>query len=437
MSFEADAVRFDYNGGTDIHQGWLGGTPGPFSTMLQTIGVKSIRVGGNGSELTSFPYPTSLDATHVNDFVNLIGANLIWTLPVGTRYNVSTYTAFAQGLINNQLGKNQKFQTVFEIGNEPDGIGVSSSTYQTRFVAYLNSLKSAINNSVLLGGASPAGSQSYDNDLIANSNVTGSRANIGFILMHNYPEGGSTSYPNASAAIDKMLSSGNISAYRNFYNGWAANAINAGFKPRLEETNSMFGGGFAGASNTFAAALWALDYLGFYSTTNLAGLNFHEGRTSGPNGGAYNPIDPVGIQTSYTLRGVGYALLAFKQFGPGRSVPVSLSNPNNVNVTAYAVLHPDNSESTALINKTHSSSTASSIDTNVTIAPGNSYTHVCVMYLIAPNSDPTTLTGITLGGQGVAPDGTWSGGYTSCSSVANGSYTLSLPHTSAAIVHFF
>jgi hypothetical protein len=197
----------------------------------------------------------------------------------------------------------------------------------------------------------------------------------------------------------------------------------------------MFNGGFSGASNTFAAALWALDYLGYMSSaTSIEGLNFHIGNGTG---GAYNPMDPVGASSSYTLRGVGYAMLAFHQYANGKVIPVVLTATRAINVTAYAVLQSDGSERVSIINRTHASSSSSSMDAIVTINPGKPYAHAQIMYLTAPNSDPTAVNGITLGGQGVTTDGTWSGGFTQTLRPTGAGFVVSVPHTSAAVLRLY
>ena len=439
LSLEMDTVRSDWNGGTNVHVGWLGGQVTAYSTMLKTLGVHSLRIGGNSAEGGSYAYPTELDATHADDFCNLIGANLIWTLPVESRYNVSTYSSYAQFMINDQRSKSFTYQTVFAIGNEPDLNGVDQPTYQSRFDAYFNSLRSGIGSGLKVAGSGASNNTTYSNDLSHDTTYSGTNhANIGFITLHSYPEGGAGSYPSIDAAIDKMLSSGNDANYLSSYNGWGPTAVNAGFAPRLEETNSMYGGGFVGASNTFAASLWALDYLGYLSSaTGLAGVNFHTGNTSNLSGGAYNPIDPVGLASSYTLEGVGYGMLAFHQYANGKVVPLTVSATPSINLTAYAVLQSDSSESVSIINRTHTSSTATSVDATVTVNPGKTFGHAQVMYLNVTNSDPTLSSGITLGGQGVTSSGAWAGGFTQTLTPNGGNFTIAVPHTSAAIVHFY
>ena len=218
------------------------------------------------------------------------------------------------------------------------------------------------------------------------------KSHVSYVTHHWYPFGGASSYSSASAAIAAMLSSGNATKYQNFYNGWARTVQQAGFKPRLEETNSMYLGGYSGASDSFAASLWALDYLSYFAhNTDLAGINFHTANKAS----AYNPIEPVGLASSYTLKGVGYGLLAFEQGGQGRPVPRTLGNPSNVNLTAYATLQSNGTETVRIINKSQGTSAA---DATVVIDPGKAFAHADVMYLKATNNNAGATSGITLGG---------------------------------------
>ena len=425
MSLEMNTIEDAYNGTP-----WLTGAGGPYATMLKRIGVKNIRIGGNSSERT--PYATDRDAADVNDFCQLIGANLIWNLPVEANYNLTNSTAFAKTMMEHKARRGYTFSTTFEIGNEPDINGVDQPTWQTRFDAFNQSLRQQINWRVTTTGPSAAGSQSYANDLSKDPTYAGFlHRSVGFVTQHWYPFGGANSYGSVNDAIDAMLTSSSNAKYQKFFNGWAETATNNGFRPRMEETNSMYNGGFPGASNSFAAALWTLDYYSYFAqNTMLAGINLHTGQKSS----VYNPISPTGSAPSYTLNGAGYGMFAFSYNGHGRPVPVTLSNPDNVNVTVYATLERDGTENVHVVNKTH---TSTSNDVTVNVTPGHGYRRAQIMYLKQDNNDPTQSTGITLGGQPVNGDGTWSGGYTSTITPNNGVFSISVPRTQAAIVRFY
>ena len=199
----------------------------------------------------------------------------------------------------------------------------------------------------------------------------------------------------------------------------------------LEETNSISSGGYAGASNSFAAALWALDYYCYMAyNTDVAGLNIHVGGTSAQ----FNIISPVIPASRYILNGPGYGLFAFAYNGQGKPLPVTLSNSSNVNLTAYGLVESNGTESMHIINRTYG---GSAVDATVKANPGKSFGHAQIMYLKQTNNDVSQNSGITLGGQPVNSDGTWSGGYTLTPTPSNGAFTIPFPHTQAAIVHFY
>ena len=435
LSIEMQAVRAAFN----TPKGhWLSAANAPYAAMLKRMGVRSLRVGGNTTERNApdgtrpvKPYPADADATHVNDFANAIGANLIWCLPVSARFDPASYSDYAARMLEDQAAKGYTFETVFQIGNEPDLFRVSLADYQPRFEDYRKALDEALGPRALYCGPSAAGNTSYAKWLSSEPKYQEAavRDRVAYVTHHWYPFGGANSYPNAEAAIAALLGPTD-SKYRGFYDGWARAAREGGFRPRLDESNSFYNGGFAGASDSFAAALWALDYLSYFShETEMAGIHFHNAGTA-----VYNAITPAGLAASYTLKGVGYGLLAFEQNGQGRPVPRAIRNPGQVNLTAYALLHADGTQTLRLINKTHG---AKAVDATVIVDPGQRFAHAEVLYLAAPEDDPAATTGITLGGQPMGADGVWTGGFSPPLAAKKGRFSISVPHTRAAIVHFY
>ena len=115
LSLEMSSIMAANNNGV----AWLSGNPTAYSAMVQTIGVKNIRIGGNSSERQ--PYASTTDAANVDAFANLIGANLIWTVPVKQFYNQSSSISFVRSMYNDQhVNHSYSFPTNIEIGNEAD-----------------------------------------------------------------------------------------------------------------------------------------------------------------------------------------------------------------------------------------------------------------------------------------------------------------------------
>ena len=436
LSLEMSSIEAGNNNGA----AWLSGNSTAYSTMVKKIGVGSIRIGGNSSERQ--PYASAQDGANVDAFVNQLGGELIWTVPVKQFYNQSSSVSYVSGLYNDQhVAHNYSFPTNIEVGNEPDnsedvsGSAISQSTWQSRYDGFSNAFRSQINSGILSTGPSTAGCCTFSTDFINDATYQGSlKSTIGYVTTHYYPAGDAANFGSISAGDSKILAASLDSAYQSFYNNFNDNASNNGYNVRIEETNSAYGGSNNGVTNSYAAALWAMDYFCYMAyKTNMAGMNLHTGPI-GSNSGSYNAISPVGVASSYTLEGPGYGLWAFHYGSQGQPLATTVSNPSNANVAAYGLLESNGGETVHIINKTFGSG---AVNVTATITPGGTYTQAAVIVLKQADNDVTAQSGITFGGQPMNSDGTWTGGYGSPSTLTNGTFTFTLPAAQAAIVHFY
>ncbi|MBB5062876.1 glycosyl hydrolase family 79 C-terminal domain-containing protein [Granulicella mallensis] len=436
LSLEMSSIEAGNNNGA----AWLSGNATAYSTMVQKIGVGNIRIGGNSSERQ--PYASAQDGANVDAFANLIGADLIWTVPVKLFYDQSTSVSYVSGLYNDQhVAHNYSYPTNIEVGNEPDnsedvsGSSISQSTWQSRYDGFSSAFRSQINSGILSTGPSTAGCCTFSTDFINDATYQGSlKSTIGDVTTHYYPAGNAASFGSVGAGDATLLAASLDSQYQSFYNSFNDNASNNGYKVRIEETNSAFGGSNNGVTNSYAATLWALDYFCYMAyNTNLSGMNLHTGPI-GSNAGSYNAISPVGVASSYTLEPPGYGLWAFHYGSQGQPVSTTVSNPSNANVSAYGLLETNGGETVHVINKTFGSG---AVNVTATITPGGSFTHAQVIVLKQANNDVTALSGITFGGAPMNSDGTWTGGYGAPATLTNGTYTFTLPAAQAAVVHFY
>lgn len=437
LSFEMSSIEAGNNNGAEWFSGANSG--GVYGAFLKKMGVANIRIGGNSSERT--PYATTTDAASVEAFASAIGANLIWSVPVKQNYNQSTSVAFVQSMWNTKSSNGYAFPLNIEIGNEPDNddsdgnTKISYSTWQSRYDGFSSAFRSQINSSILSTGPSSSGCCTFPNGLETAPTYTGSlKPTIGDVTVHNYPLGSSSGFTSINDGDTKILAASLDSAYQTYYNNFNDNASNNGYTVRIEETNSAYGGSNNGVTNSYAAALWAMDYFCYMAyNTNLSGMNLHTGPI-GSNSGSYNAISPVGVASSYTLEAPGYGLWAFHYGSQGQPLQTTVSNPSNANVSAYGLLESNGGETVHIINKTFGSN---AVNVTATITPGGSYTHAQVIVLQQADNDVTATSGITFGGQPMNSDGTWTGGYGPASGLTNGAYTFTLPAAQAAIVHFY
>ena len=84
--------------------------------------------------------------------------------------------------------------------------------------------------------------------------------------------------------MERMLDSGKVLA--NIIDSVAGHTAGSGFKVRMAETNSVYGGGKPGISDTLGAALWGVDVMFTLAEAGWLGINFHGGAT-----GPYSPTE--------------------------------------------------------------------------------------------------------------------------------------------------
>jgi hypothetical protein len=218
------------------------------------------------------------------------------------------------------------------------------------------------------------------------------RDRINMIMIHNYSV-------SATATVADLLSPATNTKQMNAVAPELASAKAVNVPIRLDETNSAAGGGVAGMSDTYASALWAMDYSLQMAQAGFAGVNLHGGLgvCGAPlyNGKfqLYTPIcaanDADEKAKIYKAMPEYYGLWMASQVGPGTFLPVNLSADRNIR--AYAVRGDDGRTRIAVIQKDDPTTTPVHLDIKV----GGRSRGVEVL----------RLTGTTLAGQDTAVQG--------------------------------
>lgn len=386
----------------------------PLLRMFSQLGIKSLRIGGNTSD--SGTLPTQPEIASAIGFANTANLKLIYGLRLKT-FDPSGAAATANFI----LSSNPAHLVCFAVGNEPDLFLSGYPAYKSDAQAYFSAISDP---RAKFCGPEVAGSSTW---VVNYANDFGPGGRIALVDRHNY-FGGNGQAISAVAARDLMLSASFTSKYQSSHDSYVPQVLATGLTYRLSETNNFFNGGCPGASNAFASALWGLDYMYWWATHQAAGINFHTGDHVSGATTSYALFQTS--STGYHVHPLGYGVKAFDLGGHGRIVPVTLGNPNAVNLTAYGVLAADNSLFVTIINKTHDSGAATA---NVTIQPGGTYQSGEVWLLEAPNNDVSLTDGETLGGAGIADDGSWTGTPTPVTS-SGGNFLLTLSPATAAVV---
>jgi hypothetical protein len=240
-------------------------------------------------------------------------------------------------------------------------------------------------------------------------------------------------YPGGPGQADNFLLLDTSSTFGPYHLTSYINSAHAAGKTwYADELNSIYSGGQAGLSDTFSAALWAIDIAFEFAQDGADGVNWHI-----DNGGptAFFSVtetqDPTTQLTDYTLNHVyplyyGVQMLAAATASHGALLPVTLSTSANVKV--WALQGEDGLVRVVVLNKTPSTSGSVSVT-----LPG--YSTGEVVRLLAPSYLSTS--GVTLGGQtydGTA-DGTIRGtAVTTAVTGSNGAFVLNMPAASAALI---
>jgi hypothetical protein len=202
---------------------------------------------------------------------------------------------------------------------------------------------------------------------------------------------------------------------------------------RMDEVNDISCEGEPGVSDTFAAALWALDYTARALAAGTVGVNFHD-LPAQP--GAYSPLAALtpGAVAAGALHAQPewYALLAAHALlgaGPGaQALPTHVAGAAPGELSAYAVRGSGGHLALLLVDYDPPGSPPLAVHLRLPrgVAGGT------VLRLTAPG--PAATAGVRLGGRAVAPDGTWAPGPLPAVSGRPGALAVQVAPSSAAVV---
>jgi hypothetical protein len=359
----------------------------PLVALFHTLGIRSLRVGGGTADIPTYAIPGEKDIDNLFAFAAAADVKVIYTLRM-PRADADKDAAIAQYIQRHYASQ----VTCFEIGNEPDFYRrvyreiQDYPTYRDIWKKIAAAVTRAAPGAKFCGpaaGGVTAWSRSFAEDFAKTGQIAA-------VVQHEYP-GGDGGLLSGAPARDAMLSRGWLELYDRLYVSFGVAAKTNGLPYRLEETNN-FTGGAKDATDTFTASLWALDYLHWWAAHGAAGINFHNRRWI-LNTTIY-PTKPEddGLKSGYKLHAIAYGIKAFELGGHGTVVPIQVTTPDALNLTAYAV-RDDSSLFVTVINKKDPGSNP--VDADVTVVAPGTMAGASVAYLSAES--PAAKEGITLG----------------------------------------
>jgi hypothetical protein len=300
----------------------------------------------------------------------------------------------------------------FQFGNEPDlfrldvrkpNYGVSD--YIVEWREFLAALKARVPDAPM-AGPDVANDTSWLGPFIA---AFGSE--LVFLTCHYYSEGPASS---PDVTMEGMLDSGGV--LTNIINTVAERAAGSGLKVRMTETNSVYGGGKLGISDTLGAALWGIDVMFTLAHAGWLGINFHGGGSS-----HYSPIAKAS-SGAFEPRALYYAMLLFAYAGRGWLVPIHQQGISSLR--AFAVRGTDGERRVVLVNK--------DLTQNARVRITTTGKKATILRLNAPS--PESKTGITFGGASADPDTKWAPRLTESMKLRSDCVSVELPASTAAVI---
>lgn len=378
--------------------------------LFRQLGVKSLRVGGGSVDSPDTPIPTTNDIDALFRFAKATDVKVIYSLRL-REGNAAQNARLARYIWDNY----REHLDCFTIGNEPSQY--SRFSQQWRIMA--DEIVKTVPDAKFCGPAPVSSMDGGAEQIRKFANDFGKTGLLKFVTAHDYPGGNALrNATDGNSGRDQMLSGAWVEHYQAFYEQFVPTVSALGIAYKFDEGSSFYRGGAKDASDTFAAALWCLDFMHWWAAHDCSGINFHNNRWP-----MYNITICKDAAGNYQSRPQGYGIKAFDLGGHGRVVPATISRSD---MRAYGVMDSAHLYLT-IINKEHGEYGR---DAEVTIKGIEIKGPIEVMYLKA--NDISATTGITLGNATINNTGEWQGKWTMLPNQRND--PLTIPAASAIIL---
>lgn len=332
---------------------------------------------------------TRADLDRFGEFLKTTGWGAIWSVN------------FAQGSLEEAIIEARAVATALgerlsalELGNEVENYGrgekpfrtspYSYETYRAEYCEWVEAIHKAVPG-IRFAAPDTASSVEWVERMANDSN-----GNVQLLTTHYYR--GNQKYGTAEQLLrpDPHLKDVLIRL--------CAVSQHSGIPWRVCETNSFFGGGRPGVSDTCVGALWTLDYMLLLAQYGCSGVNIETGINQLGFISSYSPIqdDQKGMNTAGPSY---YGMLAFAAAVADcdEVLPIDI-DAHGINMTTYVLGTGGKPRSVVIVNKD------SLQDAHLSIRELGMNT-VIALRLIAPSAE--SKTGIMFGDSAVDPDGRW------------------------------
>lgn len=372
-----------------------------YARLVRALGLDGvIRVGGIVADYTRYadsgtskaePKDTVITRRLIeqfNGFLAAIGWKAIWSLNFaqGTTDDAVIEARAVASLLGSRL-------LAFELGNEVENYARGDKPFRTapfsydRYRSEYGQWRSKILQAV--PGARFAAPDTAASVEWVDRIASDAKGDVQLLTTHYYRGGQKEGTADQLLRPDPRL--------KNIAERLHTASATSGIPWRMCETNSFFGGGRPGVSDTFVGTLWTLDFMLFLAANGCAGVNIETG------------VNQLGFVSSYSPIGENekgrpragapyYGMLAFATAVRGSSeITLLLAPDSSENVSAYLLGASGKGRSVVFINRT---------DHDLLISVEQlGLLPMGAMRLMAPSID--SVSGITFAGAEVADDGSW------------------------------
>jgi hypothetical protein len=400
---------------------------------FHTLGIKSLRVGANAVDDPKDAVPQEKDIDPLFAFARAAGVKVIYSfrLKKGDPAVSARLAAYIAEHDADALD-------CFSIGNEPNAYDKTFEAYFADWKPHYDAVLKADPAAMFDGPSVFAGEKNLFPQKLANAMVPG--GHMAMISDHYYVMGlGAAAEKNLPSARGHFLSNDTEVRFGKAFAGVGSKLMAKGIPYRIDELNNCFHGGAKGVSDTYTAALWALDASHWWAAHHILGLNYHTGEFHQPDGTLsaqnYSAFLHLPGGNGLEIRPESYGYLAFTQGAVGRPLKADVLSTSAPSLTAYAYRADDGSMFVTLINKTFAAK-AKSLAVSLPLPAGITASGARRMDLAQKANNVAAQTDITLGGAGIDSQGVWAGQWNSTDFGSTQNPVIQVPPTSAIIVHF-
>ncbi len=401
----------------------------PLIQMLQTLGIKNLRIGGNTVDSAKVAIPVQADIDSLFGCAKAANTKVIYSFrlnkgdPQGSADQAKyIYDHYAANLI------------CYSIGNEPDIYVHSYNGYLKEWKPIYDAINQVVPAAKYCAPSLTSNAQPWAHQFAADYASSGK---IIYITQHEYAGGAGGKIKDPVYGRSLLLSPEWQQIYQTYYDKFVPPLKDSGLPYRLEEANNFYNGGAKDVSDTFASALWGVDYLYWWAAHGSKGINFHNGDevAAGQQITICRYASFTSVPDGYFAHPLAYGIKLFNLGAHGQMIASSVvpdDSAKDLNLVSYAVLGTDKNLYVTLINKEHG---AAARDATVTIKAPVGYAGGQSIALVAPNNDESAKDGMTLGGNPIKHDGTWQEQWTDLPPAATpGQVQVKVPATSILLV---